>query len=132
MIARLWNQRRDLFERAVLWFDARLDPQSWSLPHEPRDPHDVEGRRWFRRVLISLCVAGYALLLFDSLGWFRPERASPLPPITVVDERCVTVQIIGFRVPGSNLRAKKPLTWWDCTKTFSDRTTFRRVGDLEP
>ena len=132
-IARLRNQRRDLLERAASWLDARLDPQAWSLPHEPRDPHDVESRKWFRRALISLCVTGYALLLLGPPDWLRPkpERAS-LPPLTVVDERCATVQIIGFRIPGSNLRVKKPLTWWDCTKTFSDGTTFRRIGDLKP
>jgi hypothetical protein len=32
------------------------------------DPHDVEGRKWFRRVLIAVCVAGYAVLLWQSIA----------------------------------------------------------------
>ena len=28
--------------------------------------HDVEGRKWFRRMLIALCIAGYAVIILQS------------------------------------------------------------------
>ena len=32
----------------------------------PLKVHDVEGRKWFRRALIAVCIAGYAIILLQS------------------------------------------------------------------
>lgn len=127
VFARLRDQRYrlSLADRVNRWFDRLLDPQAWDVPHAPRDPHDVEGRRWFRRALVAVCVAGYALLILGPPGWFRDRAPVERYALaTVIDERCVTLRITGLR--------GGPVTWWDCTKTFSDGTTFRRVGDAKP
>ncbi|HKQ24124.1 MAG TPA: hypothetical protein VJT81_06745 [Burkholderiales bacterium] len=45
-----------------------LGPESVGLPNlrPPQDPHDVEGRKWFRRALITVCVWGFVMI-------FMPE-----------------------------------------------------------
>ena len=93
--------------------------------------NDVEGRKWFRRALIALCIAGYAMILVPQEwrdGVFSPEldiiSADVIKPLTIVDERCAVIKIIGLK--------GGPVTWHDCTKTFSDGTKFRRIGDVKP
>lgn len=43
--------------------DVFLGPESWGLPRpDPVDPHDVEGRKWLRRMLIALTIAGFLII----------------------------------------------------------------------
>ena len=116
----------------------------YGLSAPPRDPHNVEGRKWFRRVLITLCVVGYALIMLpqearDRLRW------EPRPPVhqiaspTLVKEECVRVRITYTQIAGHRIVDLKfgevkegHSIWYDCTQTFSDGSKFRRVGDVKP
>ena len=114
------------------WFadkngDSPLSPESYGLPKPLRDPHDVEGRKWFRRALIALCIAGYIMILMPQelrghLRFLKTTVALPTPAL--VSEICAEIKIIGLK--------NGPIIWYDCVKKFSDGTAFRRIGDAKP
>ena len=136
------RHRKDLVEKLTDWLDQRLDPQLWSVPHEPRDPHDVESRKWFRRTLITLCVLGFIVITappswIDFTGQVEVEG----PPLRVVSGVCYEVTITGSnvmaakvvdiesRMAGHRLGAT---VWYECVRTFSDGSWFVRLGDAKP
>lgn len=83
------------------------------------------------------CMLIYVLMVL-LVAWFvftsGPIGAAPM---TVVKEHCVSVNLTkivnGQSVYEGSVRAGRgKITWWDCTKYFSDGTKMRRIGDLKP
>ncbi len=112
------------------------------LPKRLRDPHDVEGRKWFRRALITLCAAGFALITVPE-GWLdftdRPDATSSRQAPLLVREECARVRITHSQIAGHRIVdltigevQRGHSVWYDCIKTFSDGSKFRRIGDLKP
>lgn len=102
-------------------------PKSYGLPKPPCDPHDARGRKWFRRTLVVLCIAGFAFILrpvgcMDGKEVRQSVRG--MQQMEVMSDRCSFVTVTGFQ--------NGPVTWYDCTKTFSDGSLFRRLGDAKP
>ena len=55
----------------------------------------------------------------------RPSKVTAaLPAPVLVGEVCTEIKITGLK--------NGPTTWYECVKTFSDGTVFRRVGDAKP
>jgi len=87
---------------------------------------------------LSIIVLGLWFVFWDSSGIiFKNERNGDqgnhvAQPLTLISEECVELEITGFTIPDTNLRSKRPLTWYDCKRTFSNGTWYRRLGDLKP
>lgn len=82
-----------------------LGPESFGLPRPDRiDPHDVEGRKWFRRCLITLCIVGFAIVFMPDFvrarlnTWAgtptssRPTQSASLNCTNDWSERCLVCQ----------------------------------------
>jgi hypothetical protein len=82
------------------------------------DPHDVEARKWFRRVLIAVCVAGYAVLLWQSI-------AGPRPAITAAELEQIREGCTETLVP---ISPGVDMVYYACYKKFSDGSTYSREG----
>ncbi len=72
-----------------------IDHRHFGLP-PLRSPHDVEARIWFRRTMIALCIAGFAIIFMpDALrhqlnAWFgTPTKAQPAAHDGVNTRLCV-------------------------------------------
>ena len=111
-------------------------------PPAPQDPHDVESRKWFRRIMITLCVLGFTVILLpDGFldGRFTRSSVRHPPPVKELSYECRAVTVGGSRVVDSKVVDIKALparpdrvTWYECTKRFSDGSWFTRLGDVKP
>lgn len=78
-----------------------------------------EIRKWFRRILIALCVAGYAMLLWQSIAGVQ------FSPMT---ERDLEVMREGCSETLVPVSAGVNMVYYDCHKEFSDGSTYRTEG----
>ena len=92
-------------------------------PKQQHDPHDVEGRKWFRRMLIAVCIAGYAIILLQSaLGARLGIRHAVMTEHELAAMREGCTQTL---VPISK---GVDMVQYECRKEFKDGSTYRREG----
>lgn len=105
-----------------------LGPESVGMQHPPRDPHDVEGRKWFRRTLITLCVCGYAMILMpqdlrDRLNGNTERLASPTWGMTKAEKRNIKEICKDIELKGLDLRCHRGVIRRCETRTANGRVS---------
>ena len=92
-------------------------------PRQPRDPHDVEGRKWFRRMLIAVCIAGYAMLILQSALGVRlgvQLGAMTEHQLEVMREGCTQTLV--------PISEGVDMVQYECRKEFKDGSTYHTEG----
>jgi hypothetical protein len=82
------------------------------------DPHDVEARKWFRRLLIAVCIAGYAMLLWQSIAGPRP--AITAAELEQIRDGCTQTLV--------RISEGVDMVQYACHKEFLDGSTYSREG----